>query len=185
MHEGNIFISNENEEKKYKVTAIIDWENAGFYPWWLEGDCDLVDIDDAMGVDTDMMHPGYTPENWIKMMEILIPIKEAWNSGGCHIYSKHKLDQSNRWLTAPFCACQPYTREIRDWHLGLENEHLDVFDVDSTDSEPDSASDDNGKTFPNYHRAFLRWFNSIQNYKPKHISRSNFSLVERKKDRCD
>ncbi|KAH8601005.1 hypothetical protein B0O99DRAFT_493098, partial [Bisporella sp. PMI_857] len=36
LDDDNIFISNENEEKKFKVSAIIDWELSGFFPWWAE-----------------------------------------------------------------------------------------------------------------------------------------------------
>jgi hypothetical protein len=38
-------------------------------------------------------------------------------------------------------------------------EHLNIFDVDSTDSEDDE--DDYGKKFPKRKRNFLRWFNKI------------------------
>ncbi|KAF1986419.1 hypothetical protein K402DRAFT_431400 [Aulographum hederae CBS 113979] len=40
LHGDNIFISKDNEEKRYKVTAILDWEKAGYYPWWAEKICE-------------------------------------------------------------------------------------------------------------------------------------------------
>jgi len=64
----------------------------------------------------------------------------------CHIVTNTEPDQANRWYRPPFCACKPYAQEYRDSDLGLEEEHLDIFDVDSTDSEDDE--EDGWKKFP-------------------------------------
>ena len=84
----------------------------------------------------------------------------------CHIVTNTEPDQANRWYRPPFCACKPYAQEYRDSDLGLEEEHLDIFDVDSTDSE-DDEKDDGWKKFPKQERSFLRWFNELNNYKSK------------------
>ncbi|CZR65499.1 uncharacterized protein PAC_15399 [Phialocephala subalpina] len=167
LHEENIFISDENEEKKFKVTAIIDWELAGFLPWWVEFFCsDLPDIMEILGDGQDIFHPGYSTEDLEKLWKTVSPVKDSWQDGGNHTFSSHKPDESNRWHRPPFCACKPYAQEYRDADLGLAPKHLDIFDVDSTDSE-DDEKDDGWKKFPKQERSFLRWFNELNNYKSK------------------
>jgi hypothetical protein len=160
LHTDNIFISDENEEKKFKISAIIDWELAGFFPWWAEAfRTALPDVFQILGSDSDIYHPGYKTKDWDKVYQAVSPVIDLWDSGGNHTISIHKPDQANCWYRPPFCACRPYAQEYRDNDLGLEEEHLDIFDVDSTDSEDDE--DDYGKKFPKRKRNFLRWFNEI------------------------
>ncbi|KUJ14155.1 uncharacterized protein LY89DRAFT_698593 [Mollisia scopiformis] len=167
LHSENVFISDDNEEKKYKVSAIIDWELAGFYPWWAERR--RSDLDYILGVK-DLCHPGYSVEDYEKVFKPVSQVSKAWRRAGNHTSSVHKPEKSkNRWFGPPFCACQPWPQEYRDVDLGLEeDEHLDIFDVDSTDSEDDE--EDGRKKFPKYERDFLRWFNKINNHKSKHAS---------------
>ncbi len=165
LHQDNIFVSDENEEKRFKVTAIIDWELAGFFPWWAESwRMDAPGKDEILGDAADVAIPGYDVEDLAKINKAVVPVRKAWFSGGNHTISKHIPDQANSWYQQPFCACQPFAQEIRDTHLGLEEEHVDVFDIDSTDSE-DDEEDDGWKKFPRHERQFLRWFNEVSNYK--------------------
>lgn len=161
LHGDNIFISDDNEEKKFKVTAIIDWELAGFFPWWAEDF--RINIPGAGEIPgfTDLGHPEHSCEEAENISKLIEPIKKIWFDGGNHTMSVHKPDESNCWYRQPFCACQPYSQVYRDSKLGLEVEHLDIFDVDSTDSEDDEK--DGLKKFPKYERAFLRWFNQCEN----------------------
>ncbi len=62
LHPSNIFISDDNPEKKFKVSAIIYWEFAGFFPWWVE--CFRArlpgSMEEILGHDTDFYHPEYS-----------------------------------------------------------------------------------------------------------------------------
>jgi hypothetical protein len=168
LHGDNIFISDDNEDKKFKVSAILDWELAGFFPWWTEilrTSCHAFEV---LGSGSDICYPGYNSEDLFKVEQAVAPLKKAWFRGGNHTKCMHKPDESNRWYRPPFCACKPYTQEYRDSALGLEEEeHLDIFDVDSEDSE-DDEEEDGWRKYPKRERAFLRWFNQVNHYKSKH-----------------
>ncbi|TGO17527.1 hypothetical protein BPAE_0424g00010 [Botrytis paeoniae] len=36
LHDLNLYGSNDNADQKGKITATIDWETAGYFPWWVE-----------------------------------------------------------------------------------------------------------------------------------------------------
>jgi len=93
LHPDNIFISDENEEKKFKVSAIIDWELGGFFPWWAETIRTLLpDVVEILGCESDIYHPGYSTETWDKIWEAVSPVKDSWDNGGNHTSSMHKPD---------------------------------------------------------------------------------------------
>lgn len=164
LHSENVFISNDNAKKKWEVSAIIDWELAGFYPWWVESFRTCLEACDPKLISEynaeDFCHPGYTIEDFKGISQAVIDVKEAWNLGGNHTMSKHGLDQANVWRRQPFCACQPYSQTYED---GYDQEHIDVFDPDSEDSQDEK--DDRDKKFPKRHRQFLRWFKQIHERK--------------------
>jgi len=58
----NIFILDDNPEKKFKVSAIIDWELAGFLPLWVERFCAELPESawEILGDDTDFYYSGYS-----------------------------------------------------------------------------------------------------------------------------
>ncbi|EPE32207.1 Protein kinase-like (PK-like) [Glarea lozoyensis ATCC 20868] len=152
LHFENIFVSNENEEKKWKVTGIIDWETAGFYPWWAEAMKDKFSDDYFTEIETE------------KFKQLSGPVKKViktWRSGGDHTMCKHGLDEANSWHRKPFCSCQPYDGSIKDDALGWEDQgHADVFDADSEDSEFDDEKYGPNQ-FDKEDRGFLRWFKEI------------------------
>jgi hypothetical protein len=152
LHFENIFVSKENEEKKWKVTGIIDWEQAGFYPWWAEAMKDKFSDEYFTEIETEKFKKLSKPvKNVIKM----------WKSGGDHSVCKHGLDEANRWYRKPFCSCRPYGGPIGDDALGWEDQgHADVFEVDSEESEFDEEVDGD-KQFDKAGREFQRWFNEI------------------------
>jgi hypothetical protein len=148
----NIFISNDNEEKKRKVTAIIDWELAGFYPWWFEA------IKGAFMADAFLTETE--SENLKKIREPVEKVRDTWEYGGG--ISKHG-PEANNWFRKPFCACYPHVGNLKENMLGLEDQgHLDIFDVDSevSDSEFDEEADKD-EYFDRPSRVFQRWINKM------------------------
>src|SRR4051812_19614279 len=132
LHWENIFVSDDNSEKKFRVSAIIDWEMAGFFPWWLEyfraqfsGAGREVLGEEAV----DFYYPGYASKDFNEIEKVVEEVRKVWFPGGNHTISKHGSGEANRWFRKPFCACQPYTQEIRDSSLGWEKDHMDMFDI--------------------------------------------------------
>ncbi|EHK97029.1 hypothetical protein M7I_7167 [Glarea lozoyensis 74030] len=81
LHFENIFVSNENEEKKWKVTGIIDWETAGFYPWWAEAMKDKFSDDYFTEIETEKFKQLSGPGGKTKDMPMfLTPILRIQNS---------------------------------------------------------------------------------------------------------
>jgi len=162
LHDENIFVSDDNPEKKFKISAIIDWELAGFFPWWVERYRSGLPSNawPILGDDTDIFHPGYRKKDLNDIEKPIMAVKDCWFEGGYHGWSKHGLGHANRWYRQPFCACAPYAQEYRDSCLGFEQEHMDVFDIDSSDSEDEEADseDENYKKFNKRERQFMRWF---------------------------
>ncbi|TVY15444.1 hypothetical protein LARI1_G006521 [Lachnellula arida] len=164
LHMGNIFVSNENPEKRFKISAIIDWELAGFFPWWLEYfRCKLPlpgSVWETTGEASDIHRPGYSGKQDINDIKKPVEaVRKCWQTGGYHVLSKHGLGQANRWYRKPFCAGKPYAREYRDDCLGWEQEHMDVYDIDSSDSEDDQP--EGAKKFDKNERKFMRWFKEV------------------------
>jgi len=120
LNPWNIFISNANEEKNFRISAIIDWELAGFFPWWFETSCAGLPVDsfEVLGEDSDILHLGYNIKEWQELWRTVSPVLEAWQRGGDHTMSKHTTDRANRWFGLPFCACKPYSQEHMDTELG-------------------------------------------------------------------
>ncbi|EHK99255.1 Protein kinase-like (PK-like) [Glarea lozoyensis ATCC 20868] len=158
LNADNIFISNDNKENKWKVSAIIDWELAGFYPWWVE-----VFRGDFWGVLSDTFLTETESEKLKNIREPVEKVRQMWEyGGGISSSSKHGLD-ANNWFRKPFCACYPHVGNLKENMLGLDDQgHLDIFDVDSevSDSEFDEEADKD-KHFDRRARLFQRWINKI------------------------
>jgi len=58
--------SDDNTEKKFKVSAIIDWELAGFFPWWVERFRTRLphSVWEILGDETDFHHPGHSEKDF-------------------------------------------------------------------------------------------------------------------------
>lgn len=161
LHRGNIFVSNDNEEKKWKITAIIDWEAAGYFPWWVG----IIDkFNNSQEGLSEYCPPGFDTKNWEPMRKIILEVKDIALSGGYHGQSKHG-PEANTWYTQKRVCESPIThRCFVETDLGWTNEHQDLFEVPLTDSEEDSDEDENNKH--NKHvRKFLRWFMEISKTK--------------------
>jgi len=168
LHPDNIFISNDNEEKMWKVSAILDWELAGFFPWWAETiRANFPESCEELGVadDSNFFFPEHSTEEWESIWERVSPVLNLWENGGAHDFCKHGLGEVNRWYSKPFCACKPYVYHIRDSNLGELQEHTDVVDVDSTDSEWENDPDKWQKFESHDLREFVRWFKEINSEK--------------------
>jgi hypothetical protein len=99
-------------------------------------------------------------ENFKKLSKPVKDVMTIWQTGGNHMVSKHGLDQANIWDRKPWCSCQPYTGSIMDDGIGWENEHIDIFDVDSEDSDYDEQKDGK-KKFAKVDRDFQGWFKEV------------------------
>jgi Ser/Thr protein kinase RdoA (MazF antagonist) len=137
LHDENIFVA-ENEDGKWSVSAIIDWEHSGFAPWWVEamtmswGDEEFGELAQWRAY----AHPGHSVEEFEKVMKQIDPTIKAFQSGTSLAVNKHVPDATNRWYTPPFCRCKPFVGYIADRELGVEeSRHLDVFDPDLTNAD--------------------------------------------------
>jgi len=116
-----------------KIEAIIDWETAGYYPWWGEtyvnrqySDWDTDDfLEGGEGV-WGRVHPDLDPksETYKAMLRNVDLFQEAFNESRVH----HKRPDVGFWVP-PFCKCKPYGGRILPRNLGLRQEHT-VFDWD-------------------------------------------------------
>lgn len=90
--------------KDDKITAIIDWEHAGFYPWWAErwlierwgGESDVL-FDPIW----DELHPQMDEDRFAK--EIFDKVRKVENVWAyCLNYTEHP-GWADGWLLLPFC----------------------------------------------------------------------------------
>ncbi|CAD6444135.1 06518d5b-dcff-4606-a949-3939cd54e71a [Sclerotinia trifoliorum] len=160
---SNLFASNDNAERKWKVTAVIDWETASYLPWW-------VGLHDIFGLSVrehaelwECFPPGFTLDDWEALVKTIREIKKLWIGGGYHGQSKHGLaDGANHWFGPDFCECRKIRQHFLEWHMGWSKEHLDVFDPELTDTDDDDdAIDDNKHKHGKHEREFQRWFKEI------------------------
>lgn len=101
------------------ITAILDWESAGFYPWWVEFWRTSQVGDDFWGSHTELcrmieddFHPGYSKEMRVEVFRPLFALQDAWNA------APRAHDQRNVWARPPFCQCSPYGGRFIERHMG-------------------------------------------------------------------
>jgi hypothetical protein len=101
-----------------KIEAIIDWEVAGYYPWWVErwacrqrsgnGSFELFDmVWSELNPDLD------DNEFSEKVFEPVVDATAAW--GSCDI---EHTESHDIWLRPPFCECKPYAGIIQKSRWG-------------------------------------------------------------------
>ncbi|KAF7865312.1 hypothetical protein EAF04_006289 [Stromatinia cepivora] len=159
---ANIFVSNENAERKWKITALIDWETAGYFPWWVE----LLDDPGLVGEEqkalSEYCPPTFEKKDWKPMVKAIKDVEKAWSSGGNHGMSKHGMGAANRWFGGKvFCECHKIRQSFVEWDLGWPQEHQDVYDPGLTDSGEDSDQDRDNHKHDKHERKLFRWFNEI------------------------
>lgn len=118
LHLGNILV------KDGKIEAFIDWEYAGYYPWWVERYISSmravsnaqVELFDAVWAE---LEPDLSHEQFSRMARDGInPVISAWTN--CPI--EHTEDHDG-WLRPIWCECKSYGGTIRKTDHGAELKH--------------------------------------------------------------
>jgi aminoglycoside phosphotransferase len=90
-----------------KIIAIIDWELAGYYPWWVEI---LTSHDRSIGDSGHELFDAVWKELGTSLDDIwdkIHPVSDAWRY--CPVQHTGK---THYWLRPAFCKCQPFGGEI-------------------------------------------------------------------------
>jgi hypothetical protein len=120
---ANLTLSNIWVDSNARITAILDWESAGFYPWWVEhkmatllSDSDSHPIRQFWGHIEQDLCPGYVKEDFRNdVIRPLVALRDAYHA--CPVMH----DSENHWTRTPFCKCKPYTGCFRERDLGYPN----------------------------------------------------------------
>ncbi|KAM0140859.1 hypothetical protein ACHAP3_002541 [Botrytis cinerea] len=172
LNPSNIYGSDDNAEQKWKITAIIDWETAGYFPWWVEfarspsllrGPKDIVrrSLEERL---LDFCPPGFNTGDFNPMMDAIKTFADLWFTMGRVGNTIHGNGAgANNWYSKEFCECHKIRRQFIEYDMGWPQEHHDVFDPELTDSEDDKESIyyPDKYNFDADEREFLRWFKSI------------------------
>ncbi|TVY88872.1 hypothetical protein LAWI1_G007525 [Lachnellula willkommii] len=112
--------------KDDKIEAIIDWEMAGYYPWWVErwrsligGNYQSNEIIDSLWADIGFEMDEATFQHEVIMN--VAPVLQAWEQSMQH--TNHPGYQSG-WERPPFCECHNWTGIIQCRELGDPIEHI-------------------------------------------------------------
>ncbi|THV45816.1 hypothetical protein BGAL_0448g00110 [Botrytis galanthina] len=168
LNYSNLFGSNDNADQKWKVTAIIDWESAGYFPWWVEiVRCPIL----LSGPGTKEENilgfcpPTFNTKDWEPMMKAIKSVADLWKSGGIVGRSRHgEGGGANSWYGKDFCECHKIKRRFMERHIwGWPQEHYDAFDPELSypDDDPESENYIYKYDFEKDEREFLRWFKTI------------------------
>ncbi|KAI9702239.1 MAG: hypothetical protein M1820_006171 [Bogoriella megaspora] len=106
-----------------KITGIIDWERAGFYPWWAERMFAHMVPDDRFDeifeVIEDDICPGYDTVTFVDRISRHVGrVMEVW--GLCPRFHR---GEENAWIRRPFCECKPYSGRIQQCEMGVVRTH--------------------------------------------------------------
>jgi hypothetical protein len=117
LNMGNIIV-NEG-----KIEAIIDWELAGYYPWWVERWASRQRAGNGSFELFDMVWPELNPDLDNDQFRAKVSVRvgaaiEAW--GSCDIAHTESHDV---WMRPPFCECKPYAGLISRRFWGAELRH--------------------------------------------------------------
>ncbi|KAF2007391.1 kinase-like protein [Amniculicola lignicola CBS 123094] len=118
LHFENIIVNNG------KIEAIIDWETAGYYPWWFERFASLNRVyssgaGELFGTVWAELDPDHDPKQFKdKVSNHVRPLESAYYF--CLLEHTEDLDV---WRRPAFCECKPYGGVIyrRDWDAELEH----------------------------------------------------------------
>ncbi|KAH6694969.1 hypothetical protein BKA61DRAFT_584088 [Leptodontidium sp. MPI-SDFR-AT-0119] len=104
--------------KDDQIEAIIDWEFAGYYPWWVErymcwkGMTNQTnDLFTPIWNEIGMSDDSFANEVWGPVEAV----NSAWHQGNTYPHIEHP-DSGKAWLRPGFCECQPYTGKF-NWDL--------------------------------------------------------------------
>ena len=111
--------------KDGKIEAIIDWEFAGYMPWWAERWLSLIGGQDA----TDELFEPLWAEIGVEMdqdtfqtevIDKVAPVIRAWEP------SRYEVDHPNvdsQWQRPGFCKCRPIAGAFKWSEIGNQPEH--------------------------------------------------------------
>lgn len=110
--------------KDGKIQGLVDWEQAGYYPWWMERRATYMNSNDYSDELFEPVWNELMPEIDVKKWSELIddkmfPSEQAW--GHC----RHYHPGSNTvWFMPSFCECKPVQGEFQavDWRMPLSCE---------------------------------------------------------------
>ncbi|KAK6382266.1 hypothetical protein LTS17_004153 [Exophiala oligosperma] len=104
--------------KDGKIQGIVDWERAGYYPWWMEqqlfwkqGDSYMLEL---LGPVWEELMPEFDPPELIAKK--IFPAAKAFG------YCDHEhLGIGKGWSKPPFCKCRPVQGgfSAKDWGTPL------------------------------------------------------------------
>lgn len=105
--------------KDDKIEAIIDWEMAGYYPWWAERW--LAPSDELFDPLWTDVCPEMDDDTFSeRVRQKVAPVVEAWEA------AEFGIEHPNRfttWKRPGFCECKPYAGQF-DWiDIGKPIEH--------------------------------------------------------------
>jgi len=114
LHFQNIFAENG------KITAIIDWENAAYLPWWIEPQFQNLndEIVDAIWEKVDQRLAS--EEKRLGISEPFYKATEAI-SDATHIHEDCYLNSG--WLRPNFCECKPHGGFVATTFVGQRYNH--------------------------------------------------------------
>lgn len=133
LHFENIIV------KDGKIEAIIDWEFAGFYPWWVERvQWNRTSIEDgffdrlAEDIYPEMNEETFRREIYAKVEAV----REVWE--WC---PREHPNRKTQWLLPGFCKCKPYFAWMNWDHIGNHLEHK-ISDLEMADINPENCSEE-------------------------------------------
>lgn len=103
--------------------AIIDWELAGYYPWWVEK---FMSYRRALSPNGTQLFNMVWREFDLRikdMMEGVKPVMEAYK--WCPI---SHTGSGKGWQRPAFCKCKPYVGRILAQHVDAEMKHFVDYD---------------------------------------------------------
>jgi hypothetical protein len=111
--------------KDDKIEAIIDWEFAGYLPWWAERWLSLIggndqsdELFDPLWADIGLEMDEDTFQT--EVIDNVASVFEAWEE--CSMYVEHPNSQS-KWLRPGFCECKPFAGTFNWDKIGNQSEH--------------------------------------------------------------
>jgi hypothetical protein len=118
LHLSNIIVKDD------KIEAIIDWEMAGYYPWWAERFLSLRGQDAEYGL-FDALWEDFSPElDTLAFRKLLSqkvsPVLTAWRMAESEV---DHPGHSTQLLRPGFCECKPYAGRFNTLSLGQRYEH--------------------------------------------------------------
>jgi len=118
--------------KDNKIEAIIDWEMAGYYPWWAESFAEGLSGDyreteffgGGNGVWAKIPGLDRNGPAFKKVMEGLVPVVETFERTTIRAEHIRPEDAAETGFWRPqFCKCQPFGAKIQHTSLGLVAKH--------------------------------------------------------------